>query len=188
MNSFVEVLLHIILFVFFMSFFGIPALTKYRREETITISSLELTHGIEAPTVTLIGVKTNTSTGWKRAPATSGGDSLFAFSLFDHCKDINVTDLEDCISFDSYELKDYLIEAGFGIENFTQSTTPWTEDLAVSVHGRYFTWTPKKVLTPTNGPMDIMFFTAYKNFTFYVFVHDKDYFFININPLGPPTR
>ena len=113
---------------------------------------------------------------------------MFAFSLFDHCKDINVTDLEDCISFDSYELKDYLIEAGFGIENFTQSTTPWTEDLAVSVHGRYFTWTPKKVLTPTNGPMDIMFFTAYKNFTFYVFVHDKDYFFININPLGPPTR
>ena len=70
MNSFVEVLLHIILFVFFMSFFGIPALTKYRREETITISSLELTYGIEAPTVTLIGVKTNTSTGWKRAPAT----------------------------------------------------------------------------------------------------------------------
>ena len=62
-KSFVEVLLHTLLFVFFMAFFGIPAVSKYKRKETITISSLELTHGIEAPTVTLIGVSTIIGTG-----------------------------------------------------------------------------------------------------------------------------
>ena len=57
--------------------------------------------------------------------------------------------------------------------------------MAVTVLGRSFTWHPQKVLTPS--PMDIMFFAAYKNFTFYVFVHDESYFFPNINPPGPPT-
>ena len=78
MKPFIEVLLYALLFTFFLAFFGIPAVAKYRRGETITISSFELTHGIEAPAVTLIG--TNGNTGWKRAGANA---DLFAFSLFD---------------------------------------------------------------------------------------------------------
>ena len=182
MKSFIEVLLHVLLFIFFLTFFGIPAVVKYRKEETITISSLELTHGFEAPAVTLIGL--NNSIGWKSAPATTDGDSLFAFSLFDHCKEINITDLEDCVSSDSIELSEYLIESGFGLNNFSEHKQSWTEDMAVTVQGRYFTWNPRKVLTPK--PTDVMFFSAHKNFTFSVFVHDLNFFVANINPLGPP--
>ena len=182
MKPFIEVLLHFLLFVFFLAFFGIPAVLKYRREETITISSLELTHGIEAPAVTLIAL--NNSTGWKTAPATTDGESLFAFSIFDHCEELNITDLEACIASDSIRLTDYLIEAGFGLNNFTQHEPSWTEDMGVTVQGRYYTWNPRKVLTP--DATDVMFFTAHRNFTFSVFVHDINFFVANVNPLGPP--
>ena len=182
MKPFIEVLLHLLLFIFFLAFFGIPALVKYGREETITISSLELTHGIEAPAVTLIGLKN--STGWKRAPASIDSESLFAFSLFDHCKEINIADLDACISSDSIGLTDFLTEAGFGMGNLAQHEPSWTEDMGVTVQGRYFTWSPTKVLTPNQT--DIMFFTAYRNFTFSIFVHDTNFFVVNVNPLGPP--
>ena len=182
MKPLVEVLLHLLLFIFFLAFFGIPALVKYGREETITISSLELTHGIEAPAVTLIGLKN--STGWKRAPASIDSESLFAFSLFDHCKEINIAHLDACISSDSIGLTDFLIEAGFGMGNLAQHEPSWTEDMGVTVQGRYFTWSPTKVLTPNQT--DIMFFTAYRNFTFSIFVHDINFFVVNVNPLGPP--
>ena len=181
-KSFIEVILYVLLFSFFLAFFGIPAVAKYRREETITISSLELTHGIKAPAVTLIGL--NNSTGWKKAPASTGGDALFAFSLFDHCKEINITDLEACISSDSIELTDFLIEEGFGLNNFTEVKPSWTEDMAVTVQGRHFTWEPTKVLTP--DATDVMIFSAHRDFSFSVFVHDINFFVPNINPLGPP--
>ena len=182
MKPFIEVLLYALLFTFFLAFFGIPAVAKYRREETITISSLELTHGIEAPAVTLIG--TNGNTGWKSARENIDGDNLFAFSVFDHCKEINITDMEACISSDSIELTDYLIEQGFGLLNFTEHKPLWREDMAVTVKGRHFTWHPTKVLTPNET--DVMLFSAHKNFTFQVFVHDINFFVPNINPLGPP--
>ena len=181
-KPFVEVLLYVLLFSFFLAFFGIPAVAKYKREETIMISSLELTHGIEAPAVTLIA--TNENTGWKRAPADTGGEALFAFSLFDHCKEINITDLEACVSLDSIELADFLIEEGFGLYNFTRQKASWSEDMAVTVQGRHFTWKPTRVLTP--NATDVMIFSAHRDFTFQVFVHDKNFFVPNINPLGPP--
>ena len=181
-KPFVEVLLYVLLFSFFLVFFGIPAVAKYRREETITISSFELTHGIEAPAVTLIA--TNENTGWKRATENTGVDSWFAFSLFAHCKEINITDLEACISSDSIKLTDFLIEQGFGLYNFTEHKPSWGEDMAVTVQGRHFTWEPTKVLTP--NATDVMIFSAYRNFTFQVFVHDPNFFVPNMNPLGPP--
>ena len=105
--------------------------------------------------------------------------------VLDHCKDINQTDLEACISNDSYGLTDILTTASFGILDLSLgqlNTSSWTEDMENTPNGRYFTWSPQRIISPVME--HFMFITVYKNFKFFIFVHDIDFYFISTSPLG----
>ena len=54
-----NILLEVTLFGLFLIFFGIPSVSKYLAKETIVISSVEETNGIEAPAITIIARQTN---------------------------------------------------------------------------------------------------------------------------------
>ena len=58
----------------------------------------------------------------------------------------------------------------------------WTKDIGITSNGRHFTWDPQRFITPKMD--DFIFVSVYKNFKFYVFVHDVKFYTVSTNPLG----
>ena len=181
----INLLFYCLLLVIFITFFGIPSIQKYLKKETITVYSRELTNGIEAPAVTIVAIDLRNGYVWKNK--TSHTNSLdgriMGTFLLDHCKEINQTDLEACVANDSFGLTDILTSATFGVFSKGLNETAWTWDLFNSGYGRYFTWNPQRLITP--DLTDYTSLSAYRNFRFYVFVHDINFFVVNLNPFGP---
>ena len=184
-----KTILQLLLFSLFLAFFGIPSLTQYQRKEIIVLKSESKTNGIEPPAVTLLA--TRNSLGWKTVET----DQFWQdFDLFDHCKGINMT-VEDCMKEDSFELSDFLVEAKFiGVnKNYSppillNSSSPsfWKEDMSISGYGRHFTL--KSLKNITQNEEECLAFILTRNFSFFVFVHDEDFFLYSVNPLGPPSK
>ena len=184
-----KTILQLFLFFLFLGFFGIPSLTQYQKKETIVVESELDTNGIEAPAVTIQA--TLNKFGWKSVDDESIWHN---FVLHEHCESINMT-IEQCIHNDSMRLTDFLanaqIEKNFDstaplLLNISASSPYWREDMTPTVFGKYFTFkAPKSIKLSQDYCMT---FVLVKNFTFYVFVHDKDFFLNNANPLGPPSN
>ena len=68
----IHLVLHIVLFVLFMEFFGIPSVQKYIDEDTIIISSEEQTNGIESPAITIAALRKTPgyAKSWKSSNST----------------------------------------------------------------------------------------------------------------------
>ena len=186
---FTKLCLYGFLFFLFLVFFGVPSLKKYQRQETISISTRKLTKGIEAPSVTIMAFNNNTGYGWKsKTNATGFSDRRFRFSLLDHCNEINQTDLKACISNDTYQLTEVLTTARFGMmkgSSLNLNISSWTVDVAATDNGRHFTWDPQTIISP--NLTDFVFMSVSKSFKFFILVHDKNFFIMNSNPLGPPA-
>ena len=175
-----------LLFVLFMVFFGVPSIEKYQRKDTIFVTSKVSTNGIEAPAVSIIVLNEN-GYGWKANTSQTSsllGRYNMAF-LLDHCKEINLTDVEHCIAKNSFELTDFMTTATFKLSPSTVgelNKTSWTEDINITPDGRIFTWNPQRNITPEWE--DLVFLSVYKNFTYFIFVHDIDFYIIGTNRLG----
>ena len=89
---FSKTILQVILFLLFLSFFGIPSFDKYQRKETIIVKSEVDTNGIEAPAVTIQTSSYNF--GWK---SVDNSTDWYNFDLSEHCNRINMT-LDECIT------------------------------------------------------------------------------------------
>ena len=166
---------------------SLGSVQKYQSKETIILSSRKFTNGIEAPAVTLIGLNNNTGYGWKtKSNQTSSQMGRFTNTfLLDHCKDLNQTDVEMCISSDSYGLTDFLTTATFQMLDSSLNElnmSSWSVDIDAPANGRGFTWNPQRLINPNWN--DIMFMSVYKNFRFFIWVHDIKFSFISTNPLG----
>ena len=190
MGSSIELFLYGLLLVLFMVFFGIPSVQQYLNKETIFISSRKYTNGIEAPAVTFIALNSMTGYGWKsETNQTSSLMGRYTMTfLLDHCKEINQTDLEACVSEDSYEMTDFLTTATFQMieTSFMElNTSSWTADMDTTANGRHFTWNPKRLITPDWA--DVMFLAVHRRFRFYVWIYDPKFSFVSTNPLGTTT-
>ena len=64
LSSTLKVFLQIALLGIFLVFFGFPAIEKYQKKETITVSSEKFTHGIEPPALTILGID-DSGLGWQ---------------------------------------------------------------------------------------------------------------------------
>ena len=185
MASFMEMSVYGLLLVLFMVFFGIPSVQKYQSKETISLSSEKLTNGIEAPAVTLFALNNNTGYGWKsKTNQTSSVNGRYTHTfLLDHCKEINQTDLAACISNDSFALTDFLKTATFQMKGSSlneKNTSYWREDIDITADGRHFTWKPQRFISP--AVEDFVFITVRKNFKFYIYVHDVNFYVLSTNP------
>ena len=184
----VKSFLQLLLFSLFLTFFGIPSLVQYQKKEIIVLKSESKTNGIEPPAVTLLA--TNNSLGWKTVEKEQFWQS---FDLLDHCMGINMT-VDNCIKEDSFELTDFLVAKFIGInKNYSapivfNSSSPsfWKEDMSLSGYGRHFTL--KSLKNITQNEEDCLAFILSRNFSFFVFVHDEDFFLFSVNPLGPPSN
>ena len=168
-----------------MVFFGVPSIIEYHKKETISVTTRKLTNGIEAPAVTIVAIDLRNGYGWKsKTSQTNSPDGkIMGTFLLNHCKEINQTDLGACISNDSYRLTDFLTSATFGVSSRGLNETEWIWDVQTTSWGRYFTWTPQRLITPDFK--EYIYMSALRNFRLYVSLHDKNFFLVNINPFGP---
>ena len=183
-----KTILQLLLFSLFLGFFGIPSYDQYQRKETIIVKSELETTGIEAPAVTLQATQDNF--GWK---SIENGSFWHDFDLYEHCEKINMT-IETCVQSDTITLSDFLanvtIEKNFVTDsvllNLSTSMAYWTQDMSTAAWGKHFTFKPPKSITLNQD--HCMTISLFKNFTFFVLVHDEDFFFNSANPLGPPVN
>ena len=114
LNFYFNIFFHLSLFLLFLVFFGIPSIEKYLAKETIVTYSEEDSSGIEAPAVTFVAVKangTNAVVGWKTSDEIKDYQK---FSMVNHCKKVGLTNLEACVSNDTFGLGDFLNGAYLG--------------------------------------------------------------------------
>ena len=191
----IKIVIQLILFVTFLVHFGIPSLRKYEKEETIIVTSEVKTNGIEAPPVSVAVYQGHQGTAWK---STQGQITWDTFDLVQHCENIDMPDIERCMRNDSFELQDFMREIyfGFPVKNMSISKTPGPpslpsvpssleEDMSSTPLGRIFTIKATKMITPYY--QDFMVLILNRNFSFFIFLHDEEYFLLNINSFGPPS-
>ena len=185
-----NLLLYLVLFLLFLVFFGVPSIEKYLERKTIVIFSEEQTNGIEAPAITF--VPSNFSIfGWKTVNE-SMNDPTTSFDMVDHCQRLNTTDMESCISRDTFQLDDFMRAARLGFYSAEHSflsessSSLWTEDVTVPFMGRHFTLMPSRMVTRNSS--DTLAFFLDAGFSYSVFIHDEDFFLINYNPMALPSR
>ena len=143
------------------------------------------TNGFEAPAVTILALSNDTGVGWKsKSNQTDSMENQLAGTfLMDHCEEINQPDLEACITNDSYGLTEFLTSATFDVTSRGLNETEWIWDMDITAWGRYFTWSPNRLITPDFK--DYIYMSALRNFRLYVFPHDINFFLVNVNPFGP---
>ena len=106
----------------------------------------DIVDGIEAPAITIAPIHIGHGHGWKSPRKSTGGK----FSLFNHCKGFNATDISVCIENDTYEKEEFLNSAKLKTvlanssvstynENKFSSSMTWSEDLTVPDMGRHYT-------------------------------------------------
>ena len=181
----IKVILQLGLFLVFLVFFGIPALEKYVKKDTIVITSEEDTNGIEAPAVTFSSSFFG-KVGWKSVFENNSVNS-YNFRISDHCKDFD--DIKGCIEEDTFSFNDYIVGARFGPTSpvdMLMNKTFWSEDLTYTSAGRYYTFKINKNLTHADA--DYLMFILNTSTVAAIHVHDEKYFLLNGNPLGPPTN
>ena len=185
LTSSLKFFLQIALLGIFLVFFGFPAIEKYQKKETITVSSEKFTNGIEAPALTIMGLD-HSGLGWKTPQ--EGLDTWNTFKFDEHCAKLNTTSIEECVELDTFHLTDVIKSAQYGYSSSKNSSSFfWTQDLTEANMGKHFTLKSKKALLP-NTPDDFLMISLHKNISFAVSVHDKNFFLVNFNPLGPPSN
>ena len=189
-----NVLLHLVSFLLFLGYFGVPSIEKYLEKQTIIVISEEQTNGIRAPAVTFSAAKSSIL-GWKTLNESSiGFDGFKSFDLLDHCNSMNMTDLKSCVLDDTFNLTDFLKTARLGFTEQTitkdfldaSSSSFWTEDFTIPSLGRHFTLKPS--VTISKKVSDVIAFHMDANFSYSVLIHDENFFVFNQNPLALPTR
>ena len=181
-----KVILQIGLFLIFLVYFGIPAVEKYVKKDTIIITSEEDTNGIEAPAVTFSSSFFG-KVGWKSVFENTSVKAFHNFRIANHCK--GYEDIEECIEEDTFSFNDFIVGARLGPTSpvdMLMNKTFWTEDLTYTSAGRYYTFNIDKNITHAND--DYLVFVLNTTTVAAIHVHDEKYFLMNTNPLGPPIN
>ena len=172
--------LQIVLFVLFFVFFGVPAVQKYKKKDTIIVTSEEDTDGIEAPAVTFTSSFFG-KVGWKSL-FENASVSYMDFRISDHCKDLGI--INECIEKDTFSLSESIIGVWLGPLEMNNSF--WMEDLTYTSAGRFYTFKINRKISHADD--DYLNFVLNTTNVAAVHVHDEKYFLMNSNPLGPPLN
>ena len=178
-----NVSLHLVSFLFFLIYFGVPSIEKYLEKKTIIVTFEEQTNGIRAPAVTFFAAK-NSILGWKTLDESIIED-ITTFDLFDHCNSINISDIETCVSTDTFNLTDFLKTARLGFTDQTttkdfldeSSSSFWTKDFTTHYLGTFFTLKPSITISKNHSDVIAFYFNA--SFTYSVLIHDDNFFLVN---------
>ena len=104
-------------------------------------------------------------------------------------------DFEECMKKDTFELKDFLHEMYFGFPDKNTSifdasvssslSTSFEEDLTFAATGRHFTFKMSKMMKSESEGWLVL--NVNRNFSLFIFLHDEEFFLLNLNSFGPPS-
>ena len=181
-----RLIIQIVLFGFFLYLFGLPAWRRYQDKKVLVVTSMRDTGGLEAPAVTVVVERNETSTGWK-------ADILRTSSFVErYCKDYIAKEqtISDCIEEKTYNLSEILESAHQGISFSPKPIDAvWKEEFTHNYPGRQYTLKiPGRLRIGTYQLYDIIRLKFQPNLAYRLFVHDPNYFYISKNPeTAPPS-
>ena len=169
------------LFVIFLWLFGIPAITRYQKQEVIVISSIKHSGGILFPTVSVVVRNPRSMKGWKSDNITSSMEVIK-----DQCG--KASDVRKCVLAGTYNLSDVVKDAHIGFVKNESLMDPslWREDFTRTFYGRYFTLNTGRRLN-RNYAVDQIFLHLEKEFNYKMFIYHEKFFVPNTDILSFPV-
>ena len=176
-------LLQFVIFSIFLIYFGLPAIQKFEKKEVMVVKRKVNSNGIELPAITIGGMNPETSDGWKDNINTGNWGGL----LETHCSTEETA--EECIENKTYNITESIKDVLLGYttkKSLLNQTKFWTEDFMVGWMGRSYTLNISQKVG-SDYKRDQLFLTFDSNLKYDIYIHDPNYFVININPVGPPV-
>ena len=174
-----RVIIQVWLFGIFLYLFGEPAVERYLDEKVMVVTSTRETGGTEAPALTIVAIKQDTQTGWKRK--LSGTNYIRSFcSELDSDKSII-----GCIEENTYNISEISQGVAIGLPGSSISNVikgPWIEDFTYSPMGRTYTLNITKKLRYASLTDGILRIGLNKSLEYHVFIHDLNFFYATSNP------
>ena len=164
----------------FLIFFGIPYVEKYKEKNVMIVKNTKHTGGIEAPAITIVSRNPQSKQGWKNVPKLSSTQEL----VHDFCGENNV---EKCIREKTFGHKEVVkdVTIGFDAQKSVMDLEHWTEDFTSAWMGRSYTLKIEKNLHPDYE--DELFVQFDYDRLHDIFIHDRNFFIVNLNLLSLPT-
>jgi hypothetical protein len=171
-----RLLLQVALLVIFFWYFGLPAIAKYQERKVMVVESWRASGGIPAPVVTIFASNDHQVTTY-----VNGGFEQVCSNLKGH------TTMEDCI--DNNSNSDSLVDVllGFKRQQSLMTKQNIKEEFTKPSWGRYYSLDAPLKMTPDYEETQIIFLLSYHH-TYYILMHDTNFFFGIYNPSFPIVR
>ena len=169
-RSIFKLAVQVILLAICITFFGMPAIQKYQKEEVMVVETIKYTDGIPLPAITIRTVDAH-----QRSHITEG------------CFTRN-TSVEDCIQANTQNLSAILKGVRYGYldrETHLLDKDSYSEDFTSSQKGLLYT-IHMPIIIGTDDSKFQFFLVLLPRFV-QIMVHDPDFFVYNYNPMGLPT-
>ena len=176
-----KLILQMLLFCVFLYTYGIPSIRKLAQQNTIVIKTKKYTNGIQAPSITIAANSRGNEIGWKKKAEHE--------DILQHqCE--NFTSVEDCLNSETYPwhffIKDTLLGYSEKVPLINQ-TNIWNPDFTYASYGRSYTFHPKLRIGPSYWT-DQVIIPLDKNFSYGIFVHERNFFVLNENGATMPFK
>jgi hypothetical protein len=161
--------LQIVLLVVFLQYFGLPAISRFRAGETITVSRKQATGGIMPPTITVVPTNPDTDMGWR------GNTSVYPEIIQHFCD--NNTKIDECIESNTFNQTEVLKDVFLGFTSWRSLMAVdsiWREDFTDSWYGRAYTVNVSRPIGPDDDKSQLFVALGY-NLDYLVVLHDPSY-------------
>ena len=168
------------LLVLFLVIFGKPSMERYFNEDvTSAVLKEKSEEGVAMPAITLCAINKESLTGWKDGNVDLSDPYRF---LERECNSSSVPEIYECIDDKTYTLNETILASSLETNDQSEGTLPiWTKDLTTTFIGNCYTLSYDGATAPPFNSIMIMLNEAMK---YYLLIHDRDFFVININPLA----
>ena len=177
-----RITLQLALMVLFFWFFGLPAIEKYQERKVMVVESWRPTGGIVAPVVTIFPMNDEINGTYPGTYKNGGFEQI--------CSNLKGNDtIENCIATNSNNKNDFLGNVLFGVKRkkTLMSEQNIKEEFSMPINGRYYSLDVPLQMHPNRYDDQITFFLS-KHFTYYILIHDPNFFFGFYNPNYPMLR
>ena len=175
-------ILQLFLLSLVVRYFAVPNFQKYFAQKILVTTREEAEAHLTIPAVTICPSNPAVGTGYKKNVSIS--DNFIEELCF------NANNISSCLEDESYNLTQGLIGSlkGFA-EDAVSFASPedWVGDISFMIFGRCYTLS-------SNMTMELRFTTGAIRFQFKqglnynVFIHDRNYFIVNVNPFALPKN
>ena len=178
----------LVLFIIFLSFFGIPSLIEYLEKAVfVKISTDSSSEGkVSAPAITICTTDPRTGNAWKLSPniSQSSNDSDTFSSV---CNGLEGSQLINCFKNSTFGLDDFIVPS---LENENESKTKnepsgyFISEITWAFMGQCHTYIKTEKIDSQTA--SLLLPTIKRKYDYRIFVHEPDFFFLTTNPKAFP--